>query len=197
MSEEQQLPLDQPRKQRSRKPKKSEQKEQTFLTFGLNDQEVQALIDKGKVNKVPNKTTKTKREIIFSNLFTVFNFLNFAVAGWLISVGSYKNTIFISLIIMNMVIGIVQELRSKKAIDSLSLLNAPSAVVIRNGETVEISSDMIVEGDLIKLTSGKEIPADSNVLQGIIEVNEALLTGESNAIVKKPGDLLFAGSFVV
>lgn len=176
---------------------KSEVKEQTFLTLGLTQEQVETLIANGKTNKVPNKTTKTKREIIVSNVFTVFNFLNFAVAGWLISVGSYKNTIFISLIIMNIIIGIVQELRSKKAIDSLSLLNAPSAVVIRAGEEVEIPSDAIVLGDLIKLNSGKEISADSIVLQGVIEVNEALLTGESNAIVKKPGDALFAGSFVV
>ncbi|MFH0767588.1 MAG: HAD-IC family P-type ATPase, partial [Bacillota bacterium] len=136
--------------------------------------------------------------IVYSNIFTFFNFLNFGIAAWLISVGaSISNLFFMGVITANITIGIIQEVRAKKTIDKLSLLSAPTAIVIRDSDEFEIAVHDVVIDDILFLSSGKQIPADSVVRQGSIEVDESLLTGESDPVIKKKGDTLYSGSYVV
>ena len=169
----------------------------TDLKRGLTDEQVKTRIEEGLVNNVGKGSTKTITHIIFSNIFTVFNLIIFAVAAWLISVGAVKDLFFIVIATANIVIGIFQEIRAKKTIDKLSLLSAPSAVVIRNGRQMEIPVNEIVLDDLLVLSAGKQVCADCILKEGGVEVNESLLTGESDALVKKVGSSLFSGSFVV
>ena len=169
----------------------------TDLKRGLTDEQVKTRIEEGLVNNVGKGSTKTIPHIIFSNIFTVFNLIIFAVAAWLISVGAVKDLFFIVIATANIIIGIVQEIRAKKTIDKLSLLSAPSAVVIRNGRQVEIPVNELVLDDLLVLSAGKQVCADCILKEGGVEVNESLLTGESDALVKKVGSSLFSGSFVV
>ena len=167
------------------------------LKRGLNDEQVQTRIQEGLVNNTGTGSTKTIPHIIFSNIITVFNLITFAVAVWLISVGAIKDLFFMVIVSANIIVGIVQEIRAKKTIDKLSLLSAPSAVVIRNGRQVEIPVSEIVLDDILVLSAGKQICADCILKEGGVEVNESLLTGESDALVKKVGSSLFSGSFVV
>ena len=159
------------------------------------------IVDKRVLDELTNTTkkgsTKSKKAIIFSNIFTFFNILTFTIAGWLISVQAFTDLVFLVIVTANLIIGIYQELRAKKTIDRLSLLSAPSATVVRDGVQTEISVNSVVLDDLIVLSAGNQICADSILVSGTVEVNESLLTGESDSIVKKPGDLLFSGSFVV
>jgi cation-transporting ATPase E len=167
------------------------------LKRGLTDEQVQTRIEEGLVNNIGKGSTKTIFQIIISNIVTVFNLITFAVAAWLISVGAIEDLFFLVIVSANIIVGIVQEIRAKKTIDKLSLLSAPSALVIRNGIEVEIPVNEIVLDDLLVLTAGKQICADCIVKEGGVEVNESLLTGESDALVKKVGSSLFSGSFVV
>ncbi len=169
----------------------------TDLKRGLTDEQVQTRIEEGLVNKVNSGSTKTIPQIILSNVVTVFNLIIFAVAAWLISVGATKDLFFLVIVSANIIIGIVQEIRAKKTIDKLSLLSAPTAVVIRNGRQIEIPVSEIVLDDLLVLSAGKQVCADCILKEGGVEVNESLLTGESDALVKKVGSSLFSGSFVV
>lgn len=141
--------------------------------------------------------TKTKREIVRSNVFTLFNFLNFAIAILLFAVKAYSNMAFIGIIFVNIFIGIAQELKAKKLVDELSILNRPRAVIRKNGQESEKEAEDIQEGDVMILESGKQICCDGQVLGGTVEVNESLLTGESDPVVKRSGDILYSGSFVV
>ncbi len=164
---------------------------------GLNEEQIKERLDKGYVNVKNNKSTKSIKKIILTNIFTFFNILMICIAGWLISVGAIKDLFFMVIVSLNVIIGIIQEIRAKITIDKLSILSAPTCKVIRSGTTQEIGVEDIVIDDIIAFEAGKQISCDSVVVNGVLEVNESLLTGESDAIVKKPGDTLYSGSYVV
>lgn len=170
---------------------------ETDPVLGLSNEAVEKRIIDNVVNKTDNRNTKTLSNIIISNAFTFFNVLMVMIAIVLISVKAFTDLTFLVIVTANTVIGIIQEIRAKKTIDRLSLISAPTAVVVRNGVTEEISVQDVVLDDLLLLDSGKQICADAIVIEGGIEVNESLLTGESDAVVKKPGDTLYSGSFVI
>ncbi len=164
---------------------------------GLTQEQVDNRINQGLNNYKQKGSTKTIPQIIFGNIFTLFNILIFAIAGWLISVRSIKDLTFLVIVLANLIIGIIQEILAKNTIDRLSLISAPSCEVIRDGKKQDISLEELVLDDLLILSNGRQICSDSIVVEGRIEVNEALLTGESDSIVKNPGDTLYSGSFVV
>ncbi len=164
---------------------------------GLTKDIVEKRILENLVNNTKVKNSKSIPKIIFTNLFTFFNILIFIIAGILISVNAYTDLVFLGIVTCNIVIGSIQEIRAKKMISQLSLMSAPTAIVRRDGVNQEIFVNEVVLDDLLLLESGKQICADSIVVDGQVEVNESLLTGESDAISKKPGDTLYSGSFVV
>lgn len=165
--------------------------------FGLTYAQVDDRFSEGYVNATAKKTGKTYGGIFFTNICTFFNFLTFAVAIALIIAGAeFTQLVFIFIIFANIIIGILQEIRSKRTIDKLSLITAPSAIVIRNGEKMAIPVKEVVLDDILYLELGKQISADSVVVKGEVEVNEAMLTGESEPIKKVKGDILYSGSFV-
>lgn len=164
---------------------------------GLTAQQVAERMEKGLWNKKAESATKTTKEIIKSNVLTYFNLIFLVIALLLIGVGAFRDLTFLPIIIANTLIGIVQEIRSKKVLDDLSILNSPKTRVIRDGSKKEIPADELVLDDIVELSAGGQIPADAVVLNGQLNVNESLLTGESDEIVKKSGDELLSGSFVV
>ena len=164
---------------------------------GLTAQQVAERMEKGLWNKKAESATKTTKEIIKSNVFTYFNLIFLVIALLLIGVGAFRDLTFLPIIIANTLIGIVQEIRSKKVLDDLSILNSPKTRGIRDGSKKEIPADELVLDDIVELSAGGQIPADAVVLNGQLNVNESLLTGESDEIVKKSGDELLSGSFVV
>lgn len=168
-----------------------------FPIIGLTSEEVRERIDKGLTNHTDISTQKTVGQIVKSNLLTYFNLIFLILTVLLCIVGSFRNLTFLPVIIGNTVIGIFQELRAKKTLDKMSMLNAPHSIVVRDGEQQQIQSEELVKDDIIILSAGNQICADATVLSGSISVNEALLTGESDEIKKKSGDGLMSGSFVV
>lgn len=177
----------------------------TDMEKGLTADEVQQRIDSGKINGDQNVKTKSVAQILRENIVTFFNFIFIVFAvlicffidsseKFLTIVGNFG---FLILIVFNALVGIVQELRAKHTIDKLSLISAPKAVVIRDGEQKEIAVKDIVLDDITVLASGSQICADSFVVEGSIEVNESLITGEPDAILKNVGDKIMSGSFVV
>ena len=165
--------------------------------MGLTSEEVRKRIDNGQTNHTDISTQKTVGQIVKSNLLTYFNLIFLILTVLLCIVGSFRNLTFLPVIIGNTVIGIFQELRAKKTLDKMSMLNAPHSIVVRDGEQQQIQSEELVKDDIIILSAGNQICADATVLSGSISVNEALLTGESDEIKKKSGDGLMSGSFVV
>ena len=163
---------------------------------GLTNEQVQERIAEGKVNVNENPNTRTYKQIILENTLTFFNFLNIALLVLVLFVRSYKNSMFMGIILINTVIGIIQEIRAKKTIDKLAILTESKTVVLREGKKWSISTEKLVLDDLIFLKTGDQVPADARVLEGSIEVNESLLTGESDNLSKSQGDELFSGSFV-
>ncbi len=164
---------------------------------GLTDEEVRQRVEEGFTNRTDISTDKTIKEIVVSNVFTYFNLIFLVITILLIMVGSFRNLTFLPIIIGNTVIGIVQEIRAKKTLEKMSLLNAPHADVIRNGSVKQISTEELVKDDVILLTAGKQICADAVVISGNIQVNESLLTGEADEVEKTEGSTLMSGSFVV
>lgn len=164
---------------------------------GLTDEEVRQRVEEGLTNRADISTDKTTKEIVISNVFTYFNLIFLVITILLIMVGSFRNLTFLPIIIGNTVIGIVQEIRAKKTLEKMSLLNAPHADVIRNGSVKQISTEGLVKDDVILLTAGKQICADAVVISGNIQVNESLLTGEADEVEKTEGSTLMSGSFVV
>ena len=164
---------------------------------GLADEQVLQRIENGQINKVEDDKTRTNWEIIRDNVCTLFNLFNLLIAIALISVKAYTNLAYMLIIIVNIVIGIVQEIHARNLVQKLSVLKVSKATVVRNGKEKEINIDEIVLDDVIILDSGKQICADSVVLDGEVEVNESLLTGESDTILKQKGDKLLSGSYVV
>lgn len=167
-----------------------------YLT-GLTTREVEERRMRGEGGAPQARITKSRGKIIGDNLFTLFNFLNFLIAALLFAVGAYSNMLFIAIIIRNIVIGIAQELKAKKLVDELSILNRPSVRVRRNEKEVSIALEEIVKDDLMILSGGDQIVNDGVIAAGELEVNESLLTGESDAIIKNVNDALFSGSFVI
>ena len=165
--------------------------------LGLTSEEVRERIDNGLTNHTDISTQKTVGQIVKSNLLTYFNLIFLILTVLLCIVGSFRNLTFLPVIIGNTVIGIFQELRAKKTLDKMSMLNAPHSIVVRDGEQQQIQSEDLVKDDIIILAAGNQICADATVLSGSISVNESLLTGESDEIMKRSGDGLMSGSFVV
>lgn len=163
---------------------------------GLTNEEVQERIAQGQVNNNENPNTRTYKQIILENTLTFFNFLNLVLLVLVLLVGSYKNSMFVGIIFINTVIGIIQEVRAKKTIDKLAILTESKTVVLREGKKWKISTEKLVVDDLIFLKAGEQVPADAKILEGSLEVNESLLTGEADNLPKNPGDELFSGSFV-
>lgn len=164
---------------------------------GLTEQEVIELKEKGLVNYNSDVKTKSIYQIIIGNFFTLFNFLNFGLALAIFLVGSYKNLLFLGVVFCNTLISTIQEIRSKRVIDKLSLLNESKATVIRDGVERQIGIHEIVLGDIIKLKAGNQIVSDSRILDGEILVNESLITGESESVTKNKNMEILSGSFVV
>ena len=164
---------------------------------GLTDAEVRQRIEQGLVNHNSDIKSKSIKRIVLENLITPFNILNFVLAVMILIVGSYKNLLFMGVIICNIFIGTVQEIRAKKTIDKLSLIAEPKAHVIRDGIKQEIAIHDIVMDDITFLGAGNQVCSDAVVIEGECEVNESLLTGESEPVLKQPGDHLLSGSFII
>lgn len=158
---------------------------------GLTNEQVQQRIEEGKVNANENPNTRSYKQIVRENVLTFFNFLNLALMVMVLLVGSYKNSMFMGIIVINTVIGIIQEVRAKKTLDKLAILTESKAVVLREGKKWTISTEKLVLDDILFLKTGDQVPADAKVLEGSIEVNESLLTGESDNLQKIEGDELF------
>ncbi|MCR5350063.1 MAG: HAD-IC family P-type ATPase [Acholeplasmatales bacterium] len=168
------------------------------IDFGLSTEIIEERVLDELVNKTVKKTTKSVGKILYTNIVTFFNILIFFIAGCLISVRApITDFAFLLIVVINITIGIIQEIRAKKMIESLQLMNASYVKVRRNGVVKEIPVDEVVLDEILIFENGNQICTDSIVLEGQVEVNESLLTGESDAIIKKPGDVLLSGSFIV
>lgn len=164
---------------------------------GLTEKEVEKLIEEGKSNLPIEAPSKTIKEIIRDNTLTYFNLVFLIIAILLIFVGSFRDLTFLPIIIANTLIGIIQEIRSKKAIDELTMLNAPTATVVRDGKEKKILIENLVLNDIVLYKSGDQICADAKLIDGKVCVNESLLTGEEDEILKTKNDELLSGSFIV
>ena len=167
------------------------------VKVGLTNDQVLERNNQGLTNIVVSKNIKTYKSIILGNIFTFFNLLCVLVAAALISVGAIGDCFFMIIVIANTGIGIIQEIKAKKTIEKISLVSSPTAVVIRDKLETKIPVSELVLDDIVVFQTGKQICADSIVLEGSVEVNESLLTGESVAVKKNKGDMLYSGSFVV
>ncbi|MCR5161443.1 MAG: HAD-IC family P-type ATPase, partial [Lachnospiraceae bacterium] len=164
---------------------------------GLTDEQVNERIERGAVNTPVKTDDTTLGDIIRENVFTYFNLLFFIIAVCLCLVGTFRNLTFLPVIIANTLIGIIQEWRSKSLLDKMSMIHAPKTTVIRNGMGKKVSSEELVVDDIVLFEPGNQIPADAIVVEGEVQVNEALLTGEADEITKRAGAQLLSGSFVV
>ena len=164
---------------------------------GLNARQVEERLRGGCANTPVNPPSKTVGQIIRSNVFTYFNLIFFILAACIIAVGSWRNLTFLGIVLANIAIGIIQELRSKRMLDRLNILSAPKATVIREGETFTVATAETVRDDIAVFAAGNQIYADAVVVSGTCQVNEALITGEADEVPKEPGDTLLSGSFVV
>lgn len=163
---------------------------------GLTSAEVEKRKSEGKVNISANLKTKSVKRILYDNIVTLFNLINVVLFVALLLVGSYKNMLFIGVVLANIVIGVFQEVRSKRSVDKLSILSERKITVLRDGVEREIPREEIVLDDIIVLSRGSQIPADCVLFSGECKVNESLLTGESDLIPKKMGDEMLSGSFI-
>ncbi len=164
---------------------------------GLSARQVQERQEQGLLNRQPDDITKTTGQIIRENVFTWFNAFNVGVGICIAAVGAYKNLLYLGVIALNTLIGIVQELRSKRVVEKLSLISAPHAYVVRDGTLSEIAVDEIVLDDIMQLKLGHQVCADAVIVAGEAEVDESLLTGEAEPVRKSVGDPLYSGSFLV
>ena len=164
---------------------------------GLNSAQVEARQEANLINKTKVKSTKSYWSIFAKNIFTFFNMLWLIIAIALICVGSYSDLIFIFVVVANTAIAIIQEIRAKITIEKLSIVTSPLVKTIRDGQVLEIPADQLLLDDIILLSNGNQIPSDCKIVEGHVEVNESLLTGESNAIEKTVDAMLLSGSFIV
>ena len=164
---------------------------------GLTAKQVEQRNLEGCVNAPVEPPSKSVQDIIKTNVFTYFNLVFAVLAVLLIIAGSFRDLTFLPVIISNTVIGIIQEIRSKKVLDKLTMLNAPKSTVVRDKTLRNIASSELVLDDIVVFSAGNQIPADATVMDGQIQVNESLITGESDEISKDVGSQLLSGSFVV
>lgn len=164
---------------------------------GLNEQQVQEHRLHGWTNKAVDPPSKTVKEIVHENVFTYFNLIFIVLAVLLCIAGSFRDLTFLPVIIANTLIGIVQEVRAKKVLDNLTMLHAPHATVVRDGKQTVVDAEKLVLDDIVIFKAGNQVCADAEVCAGSVQVNESLLTGESDEITKKKGDMLMSGSFIV
>ena len=164
---------------------------------GLSAEQVKRRFAQRENNYKVESSTLSVSEIVRSNVCTYFNLVFAVIAVLLAIVGAWSDMLFLPIIVANTCIGIIQEVHSKKVLDKLSILNAPHAVVIRDGKRQEIPADQLVLDDIVEFSAGSQIPADAKVVSGELQVNESLITGESDEIEKREGDSLLSGSFVV
>ena len=164
---------------------------------GLSAEQVKRRFAQGENNYKVESSTLSVPEIVRSNVCTYFNLVFAVIAVLLAIVGAWSDMLFLPIIVANTCIGIIQEVHSKKVLDKLSILNAPHAVVIRDGKRQEIPADQLVLDDIVEFSAGSQIPADAKVVSGELQVNESLITGESDEIEKREGDSLLSGSFVL
>ena len=157
--------------------------------LGLTTEQVQKRIAQGLANGEPETRTKSVRQILRENLLTPFNLLNLILGMLVFLAGSYKNMLFLGVAFFNTLIGVFQEIQAKRTIDKLSLIAAPKARVIRNGAISQIPVNELVLDDVCLLEAGNQVCADCIVMQGGCEVNESLITGESDPISKSEGEL--------
>ena len=164
---------------------------------GLTAQQVQEHRLHGWVNRAVDPPSKTTKEIIHENVFTYFNLIFLVLAILLCLVGSFRDLTFLPVIIANTLIGIIQEVRAKKVLDNLTMLNAPKATVVRDGKRSLIDAEELVVDDIVIFKAGAQVCADAQVCAGEVQVNESLLTGESDEITKTiAGDQLMSGSLL-
>ncbi|MCD7800766.1 MAG: HAD-IC family P-type ATPase [Ruminococcus sp.] len=164
---------------------------------GLSTLQVEKRLKQGLINKQNFVKTKSIGSIVLENSLTLFNLINFALALALMWAGSYKNMLFMAVVLFNLIIGIVQEVRAKITADRLSLISAIKTTVVRNGVEQSIPIDGIVLDDILRLKVGNQVVADCTILDGFCEVNESFITGEANPISKKQGDTILSGSYIV
>ena len=190
---------------RKRKPVEAEEKKKRMPTTrytpdyrkGLTSQQVQEHKLHGWTNQAVDSTSKTTKEIVQENVFTYFNLIFLVLAVLLCLVGAFRDLTFLPVIIANTLIGIIQEIRAKKVLDDLTMLNAPHAMVVRDGKKSMIDAEELVVDDIVIFKAGAQVCADAEVCAGEVQVNESLLTGESDEITKKKGSKLMSGSFIV
>ena len=169
----------------------------TDVKKGLSAKQVEKLTLEGQVNVSVGKQSKTIGQIVAGNVFTYFNLIFAVFAVLLVLVRSYNNMTFVPVIVCNMLIGIIQEIRAKKVLDKLTVVNAPKTSVIRDGQLHIIDSETLVKGDVCVFSAGNQLSADAILVDGFVRVNESLVTGESDEVVKNAGDILLSGSFIV
>lgn len=170
---------------------------QPSSTFGLSSEQVEQRIHDNLVNYDTSVPTKTIKQIILTNIFTLFNLLNFGLAILIVLVHSYKNLLFLGVVFCNTIISIIQEIRAKKEIDNLSIISASKVHVIRDGKEKEIAIDEIVLDDVLEIKPGEQIVTDAIIMEGSCEVDESFITGESDTEYKDVGKMLRSGSFLV
>ncbi len=168
-----------------------------LLDVGLTSEQVLSRFQNNLINYDTTIPTKSIKQIIATNIFTLFNLINIILGVFVILVGSYKNLLFLGVIFCNVVIGTIQEIRSKKMIDKLSVISSMKLRVIRDGVIENIDINNIVLDDIIIFELGNQVVVDSYILDGSVEVNESFITGEADPIVKRKGDILLSGSFIV
>lgn len=178
-------------------PRRRMRRVRADIHTGLTKEQVAEYRRNGWDNYSVEPPSKSRREIIRSNVVTYFNFIFLIISILLIMVGSFKDLTFLPIIIANSLIGIIQELNAKKVLDNLTVLNAPKSKVMRDGRIVSLPSEQLVLDDIVLFSAGNQIPADAIVVEGSVQANESLLTGESDEITKNPGDTLMSGSYIV
>ena len=167
------------------------------INFGLSNEQIKSRIEDNLVNYDTSVPTKSFKQIIFDNFFTLFNIMNVILAALVFLVGSYKNMLFFFIVIINTAISTIQEIHSKKVVDKLSIIAQSKSKVIRNGKKENISMNELVLDDIIELSNGNQIITDCIIQKGEVLVNESYITGEPNSITKKTGDMILSGSFIV
>lgn len=170
---------------------------QTDVKAGLTAEQVNSRIEQGLVNVDGTRKSKSIAGIILSNLLTFFNVIYLIITILLVTNGKWHQCSYLPVVVANTAIAIFQEIKSKLTLDKLKLITQPQIQVVRDGTTLEVAVDQLVLDDVITLSSGSQISADCIVLDGFVEANESILTGESDAITKKAGDVLYAGSYVI